>query len=100
MNSMVTIGASGARLSFRTVAPDMTGDTPLAWQDDALCAQVDSEAFFPDRGGSTRDAKRVCAACDVAAQCLAYALANDERAGIWGGLSPVQRRRMQKAAAA
>jgi WhiB family redox-sensing transcriptional regulator len=41
----------------------------LAWQADALCAQTDPEAFFPEKGGSTRDAKRICAGCDVKAQC-------------------------------
>src|SRR5690242_3339131 len=31
----------------------------LAWQERALCAQTDPEAFFPEKGGSTREAKRV-----------------------------------------
>ncbi|WP_337558424.1 WhiB family transcriptional regulator, partial [Duodenibacillus massiliensis] len=30
-----------------------------------MCAQTDPEAFFPEKGGSTRDAKRVCAKCEV-----------------------------------
>ena len=30
------------------------------WQERALCAQTDPEAFFPEKGGSTRDAKKVC----------------------------------------
>ena len=60
---------------------------PLSWHERALCAQTDPEAFFPEKGGSTREAKRVCASCDVKAECLEYALANDERFGIWGGLS-------------
>ncbi|MFP3589446.1 WhiB family transcriptional regulator, partial [Paraburkholderia sp. SIMBA_055] len=29
-------------------------------------------------------------------QCLEYALANDERFGIWGGLSERERRRLKK----
>jgi len=66
------------------------------WQGRALCAQTDSEAFFPEKGGSTKEAKRVCAACDVAAQCLQYALDNDERFGIWGGLSERERRKLKK----
>ena len=32
----------------------------LAWQERALCAQTDPEAFFPEKGGSTREAKKVC----------------------------------------
>ena len=27
---------------------------PLPWQVEALCAQTDPEAFFPEKGGSTR----------------------------------------------
>jgi WhiB family redox-sensing transcriptional regulator len=37
----------------------------LAWQDQALCAQTDPEAFFPEKGGSTREAKRICVGCEV-----------------------------------
>lgn len=59
-------------------------ETALGWQERALCAQTDPEAFFPEKGGSTREAKKVCARCDVRAECLEYALANDERFGIWG----------------
>ena len=71
---------------------------PLAWQRDALCSQTDPEAFFPEKGGSTRDAKRICAGCDVKAQCLEFALANDQRFGIWGGLSERERRKLKKRA--
>ncbi|RUQ21228.1 MULTISPECIES: WhiB family transcriptional regulator [Kocuria] len=70
----------------------------LAWQADALCAQTDPEAFFPEKGGSTRDAKRVCSECPVSQACLDYALARDERFGIWGGLSERERRRLRKRA--
>ncbi|MDA3146628.1 WhiB family transcriptional regulator [Leucobacter sp. UCMA 4100] len=73
-------------------------DTALAWQADALCAQTDPEAFFPEKGGSTREAKRVCESCEVSAQCLEYALENDERFGIWGGLSERERRKLRKRA--
>ncbi|MFT4124916.1 MAG: WhiB family transcriptional regulator [Gordonia sp. (in: high G+C Gram-positive bacteria)] len=66
------------------------------WQDRALCAQTDPEAFFPEKGGSTREAKRICTGCEVKAECLEYALANDERFGIWGGLSERERRRLKR----
>jgi len=68
------------------------------WQERALCAQTDPEAFFPEKGGSTRDAKKVCTSCDVKQECLEYALTNDERFGIWGGLSERERRRLRKQA--
>ena len=68
----------------------------LSWQERALCAQTDPEAFFPEKGGSTREAKRVCLSCDVRAECLDYALGKDERFGIWGGLSERERRRLRR----
>lgn len=68
------------------------------WQERALCAQTDPEAFFPEKGGSTREAKRICSGCDVRAECLDYALAHDERFGIWGGLSERERRRLRRPA--
>ncbi len=66
------------------------------WQERALCAQTDPEAFFPEKGGSTREAKRICTGCEVRDACLEYALANDERFGIWGGLSERERRRLKR----
>ena len=85
---------------IRSGRPDDDDDNPLAWQTDALCAQTDPEAFFPEKGGSTRDAKKICTTCEVKAQCLEYALANDERFGIWGGLSERERRRLRRARSA
>jgi WhiB family redox-sensing transcriptional regulator len=83
-----------------SVVPDhipagLTPDDEL-WQENALCAQTDPEAFFPEKGGSTREAKRICLGCEVKDACLDYALANDERFGIWGGLSERERRRLKR----
>lgn len=69
-----------------------------SWQERALCAQTDPEAFFPEKGGSTREAKKVCVGCEVRSECLEYALENDERFGIWGGLSERERRKLKKRA--
>jgi WhiB family transcriptional regulator, redox-sensing transcriptional regulator len=70
--------------------------TSEQWQERALCAQTDPEAFFPEKGGSTREAKKICLGCEVRAECLDYALAHDERFGIWGGLSERERRRLKR----
>jgi WhiB family transcriptional regulator, redox-sensing transcriptional regulator len=99
---------------FPTEATSPQGDTTMAsvlpmfgtpeddgimgWQERALCAQTDPEAFFPEKGGSTREAKKICTGCEVRAECLEYALANDERFGIWGGLSERERRRLRRRA--
>jgi len=73
---------AGAELSI------IDGELPeeLSWQERALCARP-IRRRSPEKGGSTREAKRVCMACEVRAECLDYALAHDERFGIWAGLS-------------
>ncbi|MCU1550183.1 MAG: whiB1 [Glaciihabitans sp.] len=86
------------RLGVPGVRQLETDDNPLAWQSDSLCAQTDPEAFFPEKGGSTRDAKKICGSCEVRTRCLEYALENDERFGIWGGLSERERRKLRKRA--
>ena len=73
-------------------------EAELSWQERALCAQTDPEAFFPEKGGSTREAKKVCVSCEVRTECLEYALENDERFGIWGGLSERERRKLKRRA--
>jgi len=89
----VRLGVPGIR-RVRAVVEEDT----LAWQADALCAQTDPEAFFPEKGGSTRDAKTICTTCEVRGECLEYALQNDERFGIWGGLSERERRKLRRRA--
>jgi WhiB family redox-sensing transcriptional regulator len=63
----------------------------VEWRLSAVCAQTDPEAFFPEKGGSPAAAKAVCAGCPVTGECLEWALANDVRYGVWGGLSAPQR---------
>lgn len=65
------------------------------WTEQALCAQTDPESFFPEKGGSTREAKKVCTSCPVRAECLDHALEHEERFGIWGGLSERERRALK-----
>lgn len=76
-------------------APD---EDEAGWQARALCAQIDSDTFFPEKGGSTREAKRVCLACEVRDECLEYAVEHEERFGVWGGLSERERRKLKKRA--
>ena len=93
----VRLGVPGVRQPV-SAAELRDDEQQLSWQSDSLCAQTDPEAFFPEKGGSTRDAKKICASCEVKAQCLEYALENDERFGIWGGLSERERRKLRKRA--
>lgn len=64
------------------------------WMDEALCAQTGPEAFFPNKGGSTREAKETCRSCPVQVECLDFALESGERFGIWGGVSERDRRKL------
>lgn len=68
------------------------------WMTDALCAQVDGDLWFPDKGSDASPARRICAQCPVAVQCAELAQANGERHGIWGGVSARQLSRMRGAA--
>jgi WhiB family redox-sensing transcriptional regulator len=62
------------------------------WREDAICAQVDLSAFFPEKGENSAEAKQLCITrCSVREQCLELAIVNNERFGIWGGLSTKER---------
>lgn len=71
---------------------------PEPWMDEGACVEpgVDPDAFFPERGASSREAKDICHECPVREQCLEYALTNNETFGIWGGLSERQRRPLRR----
>ena len=99
-------GAAGPLLRDDILALLGAGpDEDLSWQDSALCAQADPDAWFPERPNpegvnrAVRQAKAVCAACEVRAECLAYALEHNERHGVWGGLTEHERRRLKQQAA-
>lgn len=66
------------------------------WMELGECRGVDVEMMFPDRGESTKAAKAMCRRCEVQAECLAYAMNNGEKFGIWGGLSEHERRRLRR----
>ncbi len=70
----------------------------MTWRDRAACAGSDPDAFFPpDDSLGTRygPARRICSACDVQAECLDYAVREGISEGLWGGLSPRERRSIQ-----
>ena len=72
-----------------------------AWRNRAACRDTSPELFFPiGTTGVALDqidsAKRVCTGCPVAAECLEFALATNQEAGVWGGLTEEERRRVRK----
>jgi WhiB family redox-sensing transcriptional regulator len=67
---------------------------PDHWQREAACYGIDPDLFFPTSEEEAGDALDFCSACGVRETCLAWALKNGERYGVWGGLTEQQRRRI------
>ena len=82
------------------IRPPEVAAGPPGRPEQALCAQADPEAWFPEAGERAEAAKAICARCPVQAPCLAYALDRPELRGIWGGLSERERRAIRRKAAA
>jgi WhiB family transcriptional regulator, redox-sensing transcriptional regulator len=68
----------------------------IHWMHDALCAEphYNQDAWFPPKGQATTAAKTVCQQCGVQDACLAYAISEDIRDGIWGGTTPEERKKL------
>jgi WhiB family redox-sensing transcriptional regulator len=72
------------------------------WVHRARCKDEDPELFFPvgttgPAATQIEQAKAICMQCDVRAQCLDWALATGQDAGVWGGLSEEERRALRRA---
>ena len=60
------------------------------------CRQA-PDLYFPELGDGmaasiAKMAKKACQSCDVINECAAYAVKHKEEAGIWGGMSPNDRK--------
>lgn len=62
----------------------------------AACKGQPVNRFYPGPSSPDDLPKRTCATCPVRDACLQHALEHDERFGIWGGLSPDERRDLKK----
>lgn len=62
----------------------------------AACASSPAGMFYPTDTAGWRAAKRVCDRCEIEAECLAWALANNEQFGVWGGTSERTRRALRR----
>ena len=85
------------RAHTRKINALMSSHYPVhGWQQRALCRldQHDPDIFFPRAGASANAARRVCGRCVVRLECLRAALTNEERFGVWGGLTESERRRL------
>ena len=71
------------------------------WRHDAACREEDPELFFPVGNSGPAllritEAKAVCRRCPVNAECLNWALASGQDAGVWGGMSEDERRALKR----
>ncbi|KID28650.1 WhiB family transcriptional regulator [Prauserella rugosa] len=73
----------------------------MDWRHRAACRDEDPELFFPvgtsgPALSQVTAAKAVCHRCTVAADCLAWALASGQDAGVWGGMDEDERRALKR----
>ena len=85
------------------MATSSQSEQSWGWRDKAECRKYDPEIFFPERHGKidnrdaqVKEAKAICAKCEVTAECLEYAIERDERFGIWGGLTVDERAEVKR----
>lgn len=71
--------------------PDIIDDDGEEWFDDGTIWEA-----FGDTSSYYDEARSVCLSCPVRESCLAHALAEKERFGMWGGLTPIERRRIER----
>jgi WhiB family redox-sensing transcriptional regulator len=71
---------------------------PVAHRSDLACSPDDTAIFFPDGPTVTayKKAKRICRPCPARDDCAAWALRTGQPDGVWGGLDPRERRKLQE----
>jgi WhiB family redox-sensing transcriptional regulator len=72
---------------------------PPAWHALAACASADPDSWYPELSEPSKAVLRICTACPVRDLCLDQALADGEQHGIWGGLTPPERRALARTTA-
>lgn len=73
----------------------------MDWRQRANCQGADPEIFFPvgSQGPTLRqiaEAKSYCHSCEVASECLAWAITTAQDTGVWGGLDEQERRALRR----
>ena len=67
-----------------------------SWRTESACAGKDPTIFFPDVGEPAIEARQICEPCPVRVECLDFAVSTGEVDGVWGGLSPKERRSLRR----
>ena len=82
-------------------APDTRSKVNEDWMTEAACKvlNIPPVLFFQEIGrrpSVTEVAVRVCNSCHVKDECLDYAIANNIKDGIWGGLTARERKQTRR----
>lgn len=89
----IATAAEGANYERAPVSDD------VIWQLQGLCGsgEHDPNLWYPEAPQveiKALQAKRICGQCPVLQQCRDWALLHHEHAGVWGGLSAEDRKRV------
>lgn len=67
------------------------------WRDNSACRTMEPELWFPVTPDKPQAAVRaICYGCPARLQCLSYAVQTNQRDGIWGGVTPKNRRALRR----
>lgn len=63
-----------------------------------LCISYNTDIFFPEEynDSDVAQAKSICNSCWIKDKCLSFALNTNEKEGVWGGTTPIERRRIKR----
>lgn len=79
---------------------DLVIDKYDDWRNYSACSQSDPELFFPSIGTSKKSiakARSICLTkCDVLKKCREFALSHYEPFGMFGGLTPDERKEIRR----
>lgn len=79
------------RLGYDPFFPNITDEDGEEYYDDGTIW-----AAFGDTSPYYAEAKSICDTCPIKDACLAHALEEKERFGMWGGTTPIERRRVER----
>lgn len=81
----------------RRTVTDRLADTIAAYEDELPCRSNDPELWFPAGDEypehTITTARALCALCPVRRECAELAARSGTDHGVWGGMTPIERRR-------
>lgn len=63
------------------------------WQLEASCSEDEQDLFFSQAKGKMDKAISICGKCSVKGECLKFAIDEKVEFGIFGGLTPQERKK-------